>query len=75
MKRKLFRVRGSYTVEAVFLFPIIVFLLAFMLQLSIGWYEKVQQEGQNTETLCQLDTRKYFLNIGELKALKDILAP
>ena len=48
MKRKLFRVRGSYTVEAVFLFPIIVFLLAFMLQLSIGWYEKVQQEGQNT---------------------------
>ena len=37
MKRKLFRVRGSYTVEAVFLFPIIVFLLAFMLQMFADW--------------------------------------
>ena len=75
MRGNRFRVRGSYTVESVFLFPMIVFLLAFLLQLSVGWYENVHQEAENTETLRQLDARKYFLNIEELKAVKDMIVP
>ncbi len=72
---KYVRVRGSYTLEAVFLFPMIVFLLAFMLQLSIGWYENIQEASENVDEVCLLETRKYFLDIGELKAVKDILLP
>lgn len=72
---KYVRVRGSYTLEAVFLFPVIVFLLAFMLQLSIMWYENIQETAENVDEVCQLETGKYFLDIGELRAVKDILIP
>ena len=72
---KYVRVNGSYTMEAVFLFPMIVFLLAFVLQLSVGWYGTIQEAAENVDDVCLLDTRKYFLDIGELKAVKDILIP
>ncbi len=59
--------RGSYTVEAAFLYPILVFLIAFVLTLSMNWYENVQQAAEDTEELKELDTRSDFLeNIGGL---------
>lgn len=75
MKEKWIRLCGSYTVEAAFLMPVIVFLLAFLLQLSIGWYESVQKASEDTETICEMETRNYFLNIGELESVKDMLIP
>ncbi len=59
--------RGSFTVEAAFLYPIIVILIAFMLTLSMNWYQNVRQAAQDTEELRELDTRSYFLdNIGQI---------
>ncbi len=55
------RFRGSFTVEAVFLYPILVLLIAFMITLSMNWYEKVDQAAGDTEELRELDTRSYFL--------------
>lgn len=54
--------RGSFTVEAVFLFPIIILLIAFLLHLSMDWFESVRQTAADADVLCQMDTRAYFLN-------------
>lgn len=67
--------RGSYTVEAVFLFPVILFLMAFILQLSIALYENVQQAAEDVEVLRQLDTGSMFLDTARLKAVKEQLTP
>ncbi len=56
--------RGSYTVEAAFLYPILVFLIAFVLTLSMNWYENVRQAAEDTEELRELDTRSDFLGNG-----------
>lgn len=66
-------VKGSYTVEAVFLFPIIVFLMAFLLRVSIGWYENIFETAQHTETLLELNTKEMFLNAVKIRELKDLL--
>ncbi len=59
--------RASFTVEAAFLYPIIVILIAFILYLSMSWYVTVRTAAEDTEELRELDTRTYFLdNIGEL---------
>ncbi len=59
--------RASFTVEAAFLYPIIVILIAFILYLSMSWYVTVRTASEDTEELRELDTRAYFLdNIGEL---------
>ena len=65
------KVCGSYTVEAVFLFPILVFLVVFMLQISMAWCEKVQQVSEDMETLQQLDSREAFLDASVWKAMKE----
>ncbi len=58
--------RASFTVEAAFLYPIIVILIAFILYLSMSWYVTVRTASEDTEELRELDTRTYFLdNIGE----------
>ena len=74
MGKRLFRLPGSYTVEAVFLMPMIIFLLAFVLYVSMDWYESVEQTAGSTEVIQQLDTRAYFLDIGEWKAVRDLLS-
>ncbi len=59
--------KGSFTVEAAFLYPIIVLLIAFMLYLSMGWYQNVRQAAEDTEQLRELDTRSSFLeSIGHI---------
>ncbi len=64
MRNKI-RWKGSFTVESAFLYPIIVLLIAFMLYLSMGWYQNVRQAAEDTEELRELDTRAGFLeNIG-----------
>ncbi|MCD7921054.1 MAG: hypothetical protein LUE14_03095 [Clostridiales bacterium] len=66
-------VRASFTVESVFLFPIIIFLIAFMLQLSIGWFESIQQAAADVDVLRELDTRSYFLRQDLLQGIWDSL--
>ncbi len=56
------RCRGSFTLEAAFLYPVIVLLIAFMLSLSVGWYQNVRQAAEDTEELRELDMRSYFLD-------------
>ncbi len=59
--------RGSFTVEAAFLYPILILLIAFLLTLSIHWYENVQETAEDTQELRELDTRDSFLeNIGQI---------
>ncbi len=59
--------QGSFTVEAAFLYPIIVVLIAFILYLSMGWYQNVRTAAEDTEQLRELDMRSYFLdNIGQI---------
>ncbi len=66
-------VRASFTVEAVFLFPMIVFLIAFMLHLSIDWLSDIQQTAGDTDVLRELDTRTYFLRQEMLQGIWDSL--
>ena len=49
MWKRLFRLPGSYTVEAVFLMPMIIFLLAFVLYVSMDWYESVRTDGRGAQ--------------------------
>jgi hypothetical protein len=54
-------VKGSFTVEAAFLFPIIVLLIAFVLQTAIGWYEEVEQTSVAISNQQQIDSVSVFL--------------
>lgn len=65
--------RGSFTVEAVFLFPIIILLIAFMLHLSMDWYENVRQTCEDVDALIELDTRTYFLRQDMLEGIWEAL--
>jgi len=65
--------RGSFTVEAVFLFPVIVLLLAFILHLSMDWYGSVQQAAADVDVLRELDSRSLFLDQSTLREILDIL--
>ncbi len=65
--------RGSYTVEAVFLFPILVFLLAFLLSLSISWYETVYTASEDVTALEELDTQSLFLKEDTLQSWWELI--
>lgn len=65
--------KGSFTVEAVFLFPIILFLVAFMLHLSIDWFESIRQTAEDIDALQELDMRTCFLRQDALQGLLDSL--
>lgn len=54
-------VKGSFTVEAAFLFPILVLLIAFVLQTAIGWYEEVEQTSAAISNQQQIDSVSVFL--------------
>ncbi len=61
--------KGSYAVEAAFLFPILVLLFAFILLLSIHWYEAVKAGASEISALQELDCRTIFLNRSLLSQL------
>ncbi|MCD7981893.1 MAG: hypothetical protein LUF32_06215 [Clostridiales bacterium] len=65
--------KGSFTVEAVFLFPIILFLVAFMLHLSMDWFESIRQTAEDIDTLQELDMRTCFLRQDALQGILDSL--
>ncbi len=54
--------KGSFTVEAAFLYPVIVLLIAFMLYLSMDWYQNVERAAEDTQQLREMDTREDFLD-------------
>ncbi|MCD8366246.1 MAG: hypothetical protein LUC83_10680 [Clostridiales bacterium] len=70
LKRGLY-CRGSFTVEAAFLFPMIVLLAAFVLHVSMDWYEVVHEASADVDALLQLDTRTCFIN---QSALREVLS-
>ncbi len=65
--------RGSFTVEAVFLFPVILLLAAYMLHLSMDWFESIRQAAEDVDALLQLDMRTCFLRQDALQGILDSL--
>lgn len=61
------KLAGSYTVEAAFLFPIIILVLAFVLRLTIGLYVTVREAAEDTESVTELDTREMFLDSAQIQ--------
>lgn len=72
-RRRMQGCRGSFTVESVFLFPIILLLIAFLLHLSADWFESVRQAAEDVDVLRQMNTRTYFLNQNTLQEILELL--
>lgn len=62
--------RASFTIEAAFLMPIIIILLAWTIQLTIGLYEKTSETAENIRQVEELDTVSQFRNFS---AASDLL--
>ena len=60
-KREPFRIyRASITVEAALLYPILIFLLMFLLQKTITYYQQTDQAAQGIISVEEPDTSKMF---------------
>ena len=57
------RLRGSYTVEAAFLMPMIILILAWTLSLTIALYERVDEYASEYDTVEDFDSAKRFRNL------------
>ena len=75
MKRKKIQKteNGSFTVEAVLLFPILVFLILFLLLTSISLYEEVDQAASDIKAVRQMDSLEIFLNEIKLDIVKEAI--
>ena len=63
-KREPFRIyRASITVEAALLYPILIFLLMFLLQKTITYYQQTDQAAQGIISVEEPDTSKMFWKI------------
>ena len=63
-KRAPFRIyRASITVEAALLYPILIFLLMFLLQKTITYYQQTDQAAQGIISVEEPDTSKMFWKI------------
>ena len=67
MKRR--KLKGSFTVEAAFLFTIIVLLTAFFLQTAISLYGTVDNAAVIGEELKEIDGVELFLDAAKLNEL------
>ena len=64
MEREPFRIyRASITVEAALLYPILIFLLMFLLQKTITYYQQTDQAAQGIISVEEPDTSKMFWKI------------
>lgn len=57
------RLRGSYTVEAAFLMPMIIVILAWTLSLTIALYAQVDRYASEYDTVEDFDSAKRFRNL------------
>ena len=75
MKRKMIQktVNGSFTMEAVFLFPILVFLILFLLLNAISLYEEADQAASDIKEVRQMDSLEIFLNESKLDIVKEAI--
>ena len=63
-KREPLRIyRPSNTVEAALLYPILIFLLMFLLQKTITYYQQTDQAAQGIISVEEPDTSKMFWKI------------
>lgn len=63
--------RGSFTVEAAFLFPILVFLTAFVLQTAIALYEDADRAAADAAELEKTNGLELFWDAVRIKELKE----
>lgn len=54
------RVRASFTVEAAFLFPILMLLIALCMNTAIDFYTETKEASQDTAALEEMDTQRIF---------------
>lgn len=59
--------------EAAFLFPILVLLIAFFLQTTISLYSEVERASQDTAELRQMNSVESFLRSAQIESLKEII--
>lgn len=59
--------KASYTVEAAILMPIVLCVVAVMLQKGILMYQQTQEEFQNKDSICRTEAVKtiYRLEMAE----------
>lgn len=57
--------KGSFTVEAAFLCPVIVVLCALVLHAAIDMYGDVEKTADDLKTLQNLNTFKVFFYVGD----------
>lgn len=55
--------KASFTVEAAFLMPVVIILLAWMIHLTIGLYETTSEAADNIRQVEELDTVSLFRNL------------
>lgn len=61
------RLRGSFTVEAAFLIPVIILLTAFFLNTAIALYGTVDRAAGDGEEVKKLDSVELFLDAVRLR--------
>lgn len=59
--------------EAAFLFPILVLLIAFFLQTMILLYSEVEQGSRDTAKLRQMNSVESFWRSAQIESLKEII--
>lgn len=64
---------GTFTVEAAFIFPILVFLIAFFLQTAILLYSEVDHVAQDVTALRELNNVENFLRCFQMENVKEII--
>lgn len=57
-----YRMKGNYTVEAAFLFPVLFILLAFVLKICIQLYTGVENTAENITWLLDMQAEQLFRN-------------
>lgn len=62
--------RASFTVEAAFLFPVIVLLTAFFFHTAIAQYGTVEKAAAGSEDLKNVKSVELFLDAARLNELK-----
>lgn len=67
------KMHGSYTVEAAFLFPVVVLLCAFLLNTAISLYQCVDREAGDTKQLQEMDSVELFYKSAQAEEIRDIL--
>ena len=68
-KNQRYQVMASFTVEAAFIMPVVILLLAWTMQLAVGLYGKVEAESADLTQIEKIDSVSQFKRLEAGKAL------